>query len=142
MVTTRRPDQLPVGDAGGRFGLSHMIGLWRVTTDSASTLRRSNSSFPLSVVPGLTIAVREIIQDPPSLARVIEQNGSTILQGTRPYGTRSRRMVKDSKILRCWSAANSSWLSFHIALRDLGRQVTNLYGPDGDHNLVNRHGAR
>src|SRR5262249_33575044 len=38
--------------------------------------------LPLITGAGLAIAPREIVKDPPALARTIEKTGSTILQGT------------------------------------------------------------
>jgi len=38
--------------------------------------------LPLITGAGLAIAAREIVKDPPALARTIEKTGSTILQGT------------------------------------------------------------
>ncbi len=85
--------------------------------------------LPLISGAGLAIAARDIIQDPPALARAIEQNGSTILQGTPTLWQALTQNSEGLQTLAMLVGGELLTAELSLAMRGLGRQVINLYGP-------------
>ncbi|MFI5015716.1 MAG: AMP-binding protein [Hyphomicrobiales bacterium] len=86
--------------------------------------------LPLVNGASLAIAPREIVQDPPALARLIESTGTTILQGTP---TLWQSLVSDGpeppQGLMMLVGGEPFGGTLALALRGVGRRLTNLYGP-------------
>src|SRR5262245_30087161 len=86
--------------------------------------------LPLISGAGLAIAEKEIVKDASALARTIKQTGATILQGTptlwHALTTNGAEGLQGLTMLVGGETLSDKLL---LALRGLGRQVTNLYGP-------------
>src|SRR5262249_54141214 len=86
--------------------------------------------LPLISGAGVAVASREIVSDPRALARMIEKTGTTLLQGTP---TLWQALTSDGgeglQNLTMLVGGESLTGSLSAALRGIGRQVTNLYGP-------------
>src|SRR5262249_800162 len=75
-------------------------------------------------------APREIVKDPPALARRIERTGSTILQGPPPlWHALTTTGVEGRQGLTMLVGGEPLTDRLSLALRGLGGRVTNLYGP-------------
>src|SRR6266478_2972358 len=86
--------------------------------------------LPLISGAGVSIAAREVVSDPRALARMIEKTGTTVLQGTPTlWHALTREGVEELQNLTMLVGGESLTGSLSTALRGLGRQVTNLYGP-------------
>src|SRR5437667_1800148 len=86
--------------------------------------------LPLISGAGVAVAPREIVSDPRALARMVEKTGTTLLQATP---TLWHALTSDGgeglQSLTMLVGGESLTGNLSAALRDLGRQVTNLYGP-------------
>src|SRR5262249_9655879 len=79
---------------------------------------------------GLASAAREIVKDPPALARTIEKTGSTILQGTPTlWHALTTNGAEGLRGLTMLVGGEPLTDRLSLALRGLGGRVTNLYGP-------------
>src|SRR5262245_57805118 len=86
--------------------------------------------LPLITGAGLAIAPREIVKDPPALARTIEKTGSTILQGTPTlWHALTTNGAEGLQGLTMLVGGEPLTDRLSLALRGLGGRVTNLYGP-------------
>src|SRR6516225_1071998 len=86
--------------------------------------------LPLINGAGLAIAAREIVKDPPALARTIGKTGSTILQGTPTlWHALTTNGAEGLRGLTMLVGGEPLTDRLSLALRGLGGRVTNLYGP-------------
>src|SRR4029077_7433214 len=85
--------------------------------------------LPLLSGASVVIAEREIVKDPPALARAIEKTGTTILQATptlwHALTTNGAEGLQDLTMLVGGETLTGR---LSLALRGVGRRVTNLYG--------------
>src|SRR5207247_172871 len=86
--------------------------------------------LPLISGAGVAVAPREIVSDPRALARMVEKTGTNLLQA---MPTLWHALTSDGgeglQSLTMLVGGESLTGNLSAAVRDLGRQVTNLYGP-------------
>ena len=86
--------------------------------------------LPLLGGARVVIAPREVVQDPPALARLIKNTGTTILQATPTlWNALVADNTPDLDGLRMLVGGEALSSRLSQRLRGLGRRLTNLYGP-------------
>src|SRR6516225_9884986 len=85
--------------------------------------------LPLISGAGLAVAMKDIVQEPRALARAIQQTRSTIVQATPTLWHALTSNGEALKTLKVLVGGERLTAPLCLALLDLGRGVTNFYGP-------------